>query len=397
MKPPAGPALIALALAAVALTAGCGAAASSGPGAAAQAPPGGAPFLATSLVTPAGTWAIAVMGGSVVSHNNFWQMFARPPGSTVWKLVTPAGVADNGGLVAASVTAGPLIAGIRPSQLLTYTPLALTRDGGRAWSPTGPLDAALAAVPDALAAAPGTGRAAAGTGRLLALLTNGTVKTAVPGYTRWASLTSQRSIAVTPAGRRCGLASLTAVTATPAGVPLLAGRCSRPGAAGIFAGANGTWQAAGPALPAGLDHQAVTVLRLTRTSTGNAALLETGTGADASLLAAWSAGNGAHWALSPPFRLHGARLASASFGSGGAVSLVLAGNRSAAITGAGAAWRPLPALPAGTATLAPGPSGGFDALAVHRTRLTVWQLAPGTAGWRTTQTMNVPVQFGSSG
>ena len=57
----------------------------------------------------------------------------------------------------------------------------------------------------------------------------------------------------------------------------------------------------------------------------------------------------------------------------------------------------LPALPNGTATLAPGPSGGFDALAVHRTRLTVWQLGPGTATWRTTQTMNVPVQFGSSG
>jgi hypothetical protein len=397
MKPAARPALIALALTAAALTSGCGAAASSGPGAASQAPPAGAPFLATSLVTPAGTWAIVVMGGSVASHNNFWQMFARAPGSTTWKLVTPPGVADNGGLVAASAAAGPLITGIRPSQYLTYTPLALTRDGGQAWSPTGPLDAALAAVPDALAAASGTGGAASGTGRLLALLTNGTVKAAVPGYTRWTSLTSQRSIAVTPAGRRCGLASLTAVTVTPAGVPLLAGRCSRPGTAGIFAAANGTWQAAGPALPAGLDRQAVTVLRLTRTSTGNAALLETGTGPDASLLAAWSAGNGVHWALSPPVRLHGARLESASFGPGGAVSLVLGGNRAQTITGAGAAWRSLPALPAGTATLAPGPSGGFDALAAHRTRLTVWQLGSGTAGWRTTQTMNVPVQFGSSG
>jgi hypothetical protein len=390
MKQTARPALIALALAAASLASGCGAAASSGPGAASQAPPAGAPFLATSLVTPAGTWAIAVMGGSVASHNNFWQMFARPPGSTAWKLVTPPGVADNGGLVAASATAGPLITGIRPSQYLTYTPLALTRNGGQAWTPTGPLDAALAAVPDALAAA-------SGTGRLLALLTNGTVKTAGPGYTRWTSLTSQRSLAITPAGRRCGLASLTAVTVTPAGVPLLAGRCSRPGTAGIFAAANGTWQAAGPALPAGVDHQAVTVLRLTRTSTGNAALLETGTGPAASLLAAWSAGNGADWALSPPVRLHGARLGSASFGPGGAVSLVLAGNRAQTITGAGAAWRSLPALPAGTATLAPGPSGGFDALAVHRTTLTVWQLGPGTAGWRTTQTMNVPVQFGSSG
>jgi len=248
MKPTARPALIALALAAAALTAGCGSAASSGPGPTGPVPPAGAPFLATSLVTPAGTWAIAVMGGSVSSHNNFWQLFARPAGSTIWKLVTPPGVADNGGLVAASARAGSLITGIRPSQYLTYTPLALTHDGGQAWSPTGPLDAALAATPDALAAAPGTGR-------LLALLTSGAVKAAAPGYTRWTTLTSQRSLAVTPAGRRCGLTGLTAVTVTPAGVPLLAGRCSRPGTAGIFAAANGTWQAAGPALPAGLDHQ----------------------------------------------------------------------------------------------------------------------------------------------
>ena len=185
MKPTTRPALIALALAAVGeVTPGCGAAASSGPGSASQAPPAGEPFLATSLVTPAGTWAIAVMGGSVSTHNNFWQMFARPAGSTAWKLVTPPGVADNGGLVAASASAGPLITGIRPSQDLTYTPLALTRNGGQAWSPTGPLDAALAAVPDALAAAPGTGR-------LLALLTNGTVKAAAPGYTRWTTLTSR--------------------------------------------------------------------------------------------------------------------------------------------------------------------------------------------------------------
>lgn len=396
MKPTARPALIALALVSTALTAGCGAAASSGQAPAAEAPPGGTPFLATSLVTPAGTWAITVMGGSVSSHNNFWQLFARPAGSTTWKLVTPPGVPDNGGLVAAGASGQLLITGFRPSQYLTYTPLALTRDSGRAWSPTGPLDAALANAPDALAAAPGTGH-------LVALLTNGAVKAAAPGYTRWTILTSQRSLAVTPAGRRCGLTSLTAATVTPAGAPLLAGRCSRPGTAGIFVDSNGTWQAAGPALPATLDRQDTTVLRLTRTSQGVVALLETGSGPKASLLAAWPAGSGGHWALSPPLQLHGAKLDSASFGPGGAVSLVLAGNRGGAgsrgeaITGAGAAWRSLPALPAGTATLAPGPSGGFDALAVHRTRLTVWQLGPGSAGWRVTQAMNVPIQFGSSG
>jgi hypothetical protein len=390
MNRPARKALIAMALASAALTAGCGSTASSGPGPAPQAPPAGAPLLATSLGTTVGTWAITVMGGSVAAHNNFWQLFVRPAGSTNWKLVTPPGVADNGGLVAADAGGQSLITGIRPSQYLTYTPLAATRDGGQAWSPAGPLDAALADAPDALAAAPGTGR-------LLALLTTGTVKAATPGYTRWATLTSRRSLATTPGGRRCGLTALTAAAFTPSGMPLVAGRCSRPGTAGIFAASNGTWQAAGPVLPAALDRQRVTVLRLTRTSTGNVALLETGTGPDAALLATWSTGNGGHWALSPAVRLHGAELASASFGPSGAAAVVLTGNRAETITGPGAAWRSVPPLPAGTATLAPGPSGGYDALAVHRTRLTVWQLGPGATAWRPTQAMNVPVQFGSSG
>jgi hypothetical protein len=390
MNRTARPALIAMALLSAALTAGCGSTANSGPGPAPGAPSAGAPFLATSLGTAAGTWAITVMGGSAASHNNFWQLFVRPAGSAEWKLVTPPGVADNGGLVTADTGGQSLLTGIRPSQYLTYTPLTTTRDGGQAWSPAGPLDAALADVPDALAAAPGTGR-------LLALLTNGTVKAAAPGYTRWTTLATQRSLATTPAGRHCGLTALTAGAFTPSGTPLLAGRCSRSGIVGIFAARNGTWQAAGPALPATLDHQHTTVLRLTRTSGGDVALLEAGSGPDVNLLAAWSTGDGGRWALSPVDRLHGAGLTSASFGPGGAAALVLTGNRAETITGAGAAWRSLPALPAGTATLAPGPAGGFDALAVHRTRLAVWQLGPGTTAWRATQAMNVPVQFGSSG
>ena len=390
MNSTARPALIAIALASAALATGCGSTASPGPGPAPGTPSAGAPFLATSLGTTAGTWATTVMGGPAASHNNFWQLFVRPAGSTRWKLVTPPGVADNGGLVTAGTGGQSLITGIRPSQDLTYTPLTTTRDGGQAWAPAGPLDAALADLPDALAAAPRTGR-------LLALLTDGTVKAAAPGYTRWTTLTSRRWLATTPAGRRCGLATLTAGAFTPSGTPLLAGRCSRPATVGIFAASNGTWQAAGPALPSALDHQHATVLRLTRTSTGNAALLETGTGPDAALLAAWSTGTGGHWALSPVLRPRGARLTSASFGPSGAAAVVLTGNRAETITGPGAAWRPLPALPAGTTTLAPGPSGGYDALAVHRTRLTIWQLGPGTTAWQATQAMTVPVQFGSSG
>ena len=377
-----------LALAAAALLAGCGSAAPAAPRPAAQAPPAGAPFLATSLVTPAGAWAVAVMGGSVATHNNFWQLFERPAGTADWKLVTPPGTPDNGGLVLASVGQS-LVTGFRPSQYLTYTPLTVTRDGGQAWSSASPLDAALADVPDALAAAPASGH-------LLALTAAGTATTAGPGYTRWTTLATLRSLAATPAGKHCGLKNLTAATVSPAGLPLLAGTCDRPGTAGIFTDTGGTWHTAGPALPAALASQPVRVLRLTRTDGSTAALLEAGTGPASSLLAAWSAGNGSHWALSPPFRLNDATPISASFGPGDAAAVVLTGNRGETLAGPGASWRSLPALPPGTATLAPGPAAGLDALAVDRTRLTVWQLAPGSAAWAKAQTINVPVQFGSS-
>jgi hypothetical protein len=139
------------------------------------------------------------------------------------------------------------------------------------------------------------------------------------------------------------------------------------------------------------------VLRLTRTANSIVALLASGTGPAASVLAAWSADNGSHWALSAPSRLNGAELTSTSFGPRGAVAIMLSGNHGKAIPGPRAAWRPLPPLPPGTATLAPDAGGGVDALAVHGTRLIVWNLAPGATVWNITQTITVPIQFGSSG
>ena len=380
-------AAVALALAAAALLAGCGSAAPAAPGPAPEAPPAGAPFLATSLVTPAGTWAVAVMGGSVAANNNFWQLFERPAGGADWKLVTPPGTADNGGLVLASAGQS-MITGFRPSQYLTYTPLTVTRDGGQAWSSASPLDAALANVPDALAAAP-TG------GHLLALTAGGTATMAAPGYTRWTTLATLRSLAATPAGKRCGLQTLTAAAFSSAGLPLLGGTCDRPGVVGIFTGTSGTWQLAGPALPASLASQQMQVLRLTSTASGTAALLEAGTGPGASLLAAWSADGGGHWSLSPPFHMNGATPISASFGPGNTAAVVLSGSQGETIASP-AAWRSLPRLPAGTATLAPDAAGALDALSVKSTRLTVWQLAPGSAAWAKAQAINVPIQFGSS-
>jgi hypothetical protein len=376
--------LVSVLLAGTVLSAGCGSAARQAGAPAAPAPPS----LSTSLVTATGTWAVAVMGGSAAEHNDFWQLFVRPAATGRWRLATPPGVASNGGLVVASPGGRSLVAGFRPSQDLSFSPLATTHDNGAAWTP-GLLDAALADVPDALAAAPAGGR-------LLALLAGGEVQLSGPGGTGWTRLATRRALAASPTGGRCGLGRLTAAAFSPSGVPLLAGSCARPGTAGIFAYAGGTWHAAGPALPASYARQRVTVLRLTTTAGTTMALLTAGSGSAARLLAAWSAGGGTRWALSPPLPLRGAELTSASSGPGGSVAVVLTGNHAHTITGPAGSWSQLPALPPGTVTLAPGPAGGWDALAIHRTRLAVWRLPRGDAAWAAAQTINIPIDFGSS-
>ena len=98
----------------------------------------------------------------------------RPAGASRWSLVTPPGVADNGGLVAAGAGAS-LVVGFRPSQNLVFSPLATSTDAGRNWTP-GLLDAGLADTPGAIAVGP--------SGRTLALLQDGTDRGGADGGCR---------------------------------------------------------------------------------------------------------------------------------------------------------------------------------------------------------------------
>ncbi len=348
------------------------------------------PSLDTSAVTAGGTWAAIVMGGSRADNNAFGQLFVRPAGSSAWKLVTPPGVATTGGLVLAGQAGRSLLAGFRPGVDLTFSPLATTSDDGTHWIAGSLIQAGLADVPDALAAAPGRGP-------LLALAQDGTAEESGNGGAAWTQLTTARSLSASAAGRRCSLTALTAISFTPDGTPLAAGTCARADVTGIFARSGGTWQAAGPALPASLAGQATEVLRLTSTPAGNAALLIAGTGNTASLLAASTTG-GTHWTVSAPLHLGTGTIRSSGFGTGGAAWVILGGGRAAAISSTGAAWRSLPAQPAGTATLAFGPAGSLDALTVTSgVKLTDWRLAPASSAWAKTQTITVPIQYGSSG
>ena len=302
------------------------------------------------------------------------------------------GVADNGGLVAASGAGGTsLVVGFRPSQGLTFSPLATSSDTGKTWTP-GLLDAGLADVPDAMAVAP--------SGQTLALLGDGSIEAAATAGAatagQWSRLATLSALAASAPGRGCGLVAVNAVSFGPNNVPMAAGSCVRRGVAGVFADTGGAWQAAGPVLPAGFGGDQVQVLGLARTvlantGSGTAALLAAGT----SLLAAWSAGG--RWTVSGSLApVAAGSVRAAGFGADGSVWVLPGGGRAEAISGPGGSWQALPALPAGTATLAPGlGSGSYDALAVAGSKLTVWQLAAGA--WTKVQVINVPIEYGSSG
>jgi hypothetical protein len=390
-----------LGLAAALPLAGCGSTPASG---ASLRPTAGitAPALATALAAPDGaSWAAVVMGGSAATYNNFWELFVRPAGGAAWKLVTPPGVADNGGIVAAVTGSSSLLAGVRPSQDLKFTPLAQTADAGTDWSQNNILEAALADVPSALAADPA--------GRLLAVIGSGDIDTSSGTGASWSRLTTQRALAATTAGRACGLTAVTAAAWTPSGDPLLGGDCSKHGIAGIFTAAASTWRAAAPALPAALAADPVSVIGLNTTGTSTTAVLAVGTGAATGVIAAWSSDGGSNWTLSPELRTGPATAStgtrpSVSFGADGSAALVLpdthasGAGQGATIGWQSAGWQKLPPLPAHTATLAATQSGTPEALAARGGTLTVWQLAAaGSAGhWTLLQTVHVQIPYGSS-
>jgi hypothetical protein len=366
------------------LIAGCG----SKPGATVRAAAPAAPPLTTSFVGTGGSsWAVVDMGGSSAQHDNFWQLFVRPAGTVIWKNATPPGVADNGGIVTADAGGRSLVAGFRPSQYLKFSPLAATTDDGASWSPGSLLDGGLANLPDALAAAPGR--------RLVALTQADGADLGTHLGASWTTLSSVQGLARTTAGRACALTRLTAGAFTSSGAPLLAGACSRPGTAGIFALSGGSWHLAGPAIPAALADLDVEVLALARSGQGEMALLQAGTGPDASLTAAWSNGPGGRWTVAPSLRTGSGQLRATAFGTGGSVGVILSSGRGETLAGPNASWHGLPALPRWTATLALGPGGRVDAIAAHLGTFADWRLS--AAAWSKVQTVQVTIPYGSSG
>ena len=346
--------------------------------------------LATSIATSQGTWATVAMGHLSDPNNTFWQLLYRPDGSTAWSnQVQATATATNGGLVLANGTGRQLVVGIRPSQNLHFTPLIATADAGRSWT-NGLLDAGLAASPTALAVSQAGGT--------LAIVADNVGQSEViansGGLSAWRTLVTASDLASQPAGRSCAPSRLNAVAYLGTSI-LVGASCSQPGASAVFVSQGAGWQTVGP-------HIAVTapieVLGFDPGSNGVITLLGDAGRAHAQLMASWTS-NGTAWDASAPLSVPaGDHLV--SYGPAGKASLfvLLSGPDDSKqldqITEPGGGWTALPPPPPSTATVSPA-GNGLSALAVNDTMLTIWTL--GASGrWASTQSIQVPIQFGSS-
>lgn len=383
-------ALTALALIAI-FASGCGEPVGHAHGASASPTFSSVP-LATSIETSGGSWAVVPMGHLDQPLNTFWQLFYRPYGVSHWSDKASAlAVATNGGILLATGDGRSIAVGVRPANLLDFSPLMVTSGDGSSFSPLSPVSA-LAKQPDALAVGAG--------GESLALTTarGGEVVESAAGLSGWHELTTASGLERSPAGRACGVVSMTAVAVT-AGRAVIGADCRNAGAVGIFA-SQGAWRLVGPKLPAVLDHGIVAVLGLQRTDGGLRAVLEVSNRHAASLVAAWMTDDSATWSVSPVLNLGSRHVL--SIGPDGSTGLFVLESRTGAsdslevVSGPGQSWSGLPAPPTTTETMVFGPGGRVDALAVNDTFLTDFELAQGGAGWKKAQVIHVPIEFGSS-
>jgi hypothetical protein len=357
------------------------------PAAAAESLPSSS--FATSVTMNGSIYAAIPMGDLGQSLNTFWQLFELSGGSTGWKLLTPPGIADNGGLVIEGGSPSALTVAIRPSNLLTFTPIAL-KANHTSWSDGGLIPAALVGAPTAYVGTNVASFAAVKNGGGAVLRsTNGTA---------WNKIGSSASLS-SVAGGSCRLAGVQAL-ATNRGLPLYAGgTCVAGDRAGIFE-FSGSWRDIGPKLGSLADRSSRVVLELSATESGLEALIATSSGATTRLILAFSSTNGASWVTSDSLRIPSSAdiVSSGGLGSSGAYVVWQKSGTMAAVAGANGRWTSLPRLPDHALTLAfpQGPSGRIDALGGHHSEFLAWQLDSSRSRWRQTEAFAVPIVYGSS-
>jgi hypothetical protein len=214
------------------------------------------------------------------------------------------------------------------------------------------------------------------------------------GLSSWRTLITASGLGLQPAGRSCRPSGLNAVAYLGTSI-LVGASCSQPGGSAVFVWQGSRWQTVGPQVPANVK---VEVLGFDSDPTSAMALLGDVGQAHAQLMASWSS-NGTAWDTSAALPVAtGDHLVSYGSVGGAGLFVLLSGPDGSKqlyqISGPGGGWIQLPPPPAATATVSAA-GNGLEALAVNDTVLTIWTL--GASGrWVSTQTVRVPIQFGSS-
>jgi hypothetical protein len=344
--------------------------------------------------TADGNWVVLPLGDLNDPSNTFWQLLHAAPGARLWSVVTPEGVADNGGIVA-GVSPLSVDIGVLPSGLLRFSPLARSSDSGRTWS-AALLPGALSARPDALAGPPGAG------GQALAVVGRSVLRSPAD-LSSWSRTTSVSALeAAWPA---CRARAVDAVAVTSSDLPIAATNCERRGRVGIFTDAGGRWTPAGTTLVGRLRRASTEVLRLAPTGAQTTALVVATVAGRHSLVVLSSAARGRWTASAPQGMPEGAAVVSTAVGADGTVAALERGPGGVVEADAlspGGAWSRLPALPHGAVALAvnsptsAGSGVGFDAFTVSANRFGVFTTSGAGSRWVEVQSTRVPLAYGSS-
>lgn len=349
--------------------------------------------LKGSVELAGGDVATLDMGRTEGAENFFWQLFVEDPNGR-WRLATPPGVADNGGLVIAA-DSHTLVAGFEPSQELTFSPLAVSTTWGRTWSPGG-LDVGLRLGASVLAIAPPY-QSSGAVARAVALSRShvASLYALTGGWTAWSPSGSPTGALtlLTPSESNCSASAVDAVALGPDEVDV--GVTCANGKLPIERYRGDAYLGPVIARPNDLGTR-TEVLRLSATET----MLATRIDGHTAVVAGWRASATSDvWDLSPPLTVEpGWRIVSTGDGPGETqFAEIRRGDVAAALTiDPKSSWITWGQLPRGTQTVAWGTSGSLEALSADGRVMTVWSLTPRTARWRAVQTIAVPIVYGSS-
>lgn len=119
------------------------------------------------------------------------------------------------------------------------------------------------------------------------------------------------------------------------------------------------------------------------------------------IVAAWRGHRSGPWTVSPDLTIRSSeRIVSTAINQSGGFLVETTGPtgsiRLSLIASPAANWQMLPSPPVGTKAVVAGPDGMVESLSVSNSKLTIWELSPASDTWRNAQTIEVPIDYGSS-